>query len=59
MPQMNKGSKVTGGFCVTRKGEFSKYKRRSYCWINISKYGMIQLHQQILDFLHHSYSGTE
>ena len=70
------GSKVTGGFCVTRKGllepsklghiltdnpallnyqtaegEFVKYKGRSYCWINISENGVIQLNQQILDFL--------
>lgn len=70
------GSKVTGGFCVTRKGllepsklghiltdnpalqnyritegEFVKYKGRSYCWINISENGTIQLNQQILDFL--------
>ena len=70
------GSKVTGGFCVTRKGllepsklghiltdnpalqnyqtaegEFVKYKGRSYCWINISENGVIQLDQQILDFL--------
>lgn len=70
------GSKVTGGFCVTRKGllepsklrhiltnnpalqnyqttegEFVKYKGRSYCWINISEDGTIQLNQQILDFL--------
>lgn len=67
------GSKVTGGFCVTRKGllepsklghiltdnpalqnyqtvegEFVKYKGRSYCWINISENGIIQLNQQIL-----------
>ena len=70
------GSKVTGGFCVTRKGllepsklghiltdnptiqnyqtaagEFIKYKRRSYCWVNISENGIIQLNQQTLDFL--------
>ncbi len=70
------GSKVTGGFCVTRKGllepsklghiltdnpallnyqtaegEFVKYKGRSYCWVNISENGIIQLNQQILDFL--------
>ena len=70
------GSKVTGGFCVTRKGllepsklghiltdnpalqnyqtaegTFVKYKGRSYCWINISENGVIQLDQQILDFL--------
>ena len=70
------GSKVTGGFCVTRKGllepsklghiltdnpalqnyqtaegEFVKYKGRSYCWLNISENGIIQLNQQILDFL--------
>lgn len=71
------GSKVTGGFCVTRKGllepsklghilsdnpalqnyqttegEFIKYKGRSYCWVNISENGVIQLNQQTLDFLH-------
>ena len=70
------GSKVTGGFCVTRKGllepsklghiltdnpalqnyqtaegEFVKYKGRSYCWVNISESGVIQLSRQILDFL--------
>ena len=70
------GSKVTGGFCVTRKGlleasklghiltdnpalqnyqtsegEFIKYKGRSYCWVNISDNGVIQLNQPILDFL--------
>lgn len=70
------GSKITGGFCVTRKGllepsklghiltdnpalqnyysaegEFIKYKGRSYCWVNISKNGVIQFNQQILDFL--------
>ncbi len=70
------GSKVTGGFCVTRKGllepsklghiltdnpalqnyqiaesEFVKYKGRSYCWVNISENGVIQLNQQVLDFL--------
>ena len=70
------GSKVTGGFSVTRKGllepsklghiltdnpslktyqttegEFIKYKGRSYCWVNISENGIIQLNQQILDFL--------
>ena len=70
------GSKVTGGFCVTRKGllepsklghiltdnpallnyqtaegEFVKYKGRSYCWVNISENGVIQLNQQILNFL--------
>lgn len=70
------GSKVTGGFCVTRKGllepsklghiltdnpalqnyqtsegEFIKYKGRSYCWVNISDNGVIQLNQQVLDFL--------
>ncbi len=70
------GSKVTGGFCVTRngllepsklghiltdnpalqnyqtaEGEFVKYKGRSYCWVNISENGVIQLSRQILDFL--------
>ena len=70
------GSKVTGGFCVTRKGllepsklghiladnpalqnyqttkgEFIKYKGRSYCWVDISENGVIQLNQQMLDFL--------
>lgn len=71
------GSKITGGFCVTRRGllepsklghiltdnpalqnyqttegGFIKYKGRSYCWVNISENGVIQLNQQILDFLH-------
>lgn len=71
------GSKITGGFCVSRKGllepsklghiltdnpalqnyqttegRFVKYKGRSYCWVNISENGIIQLNQQILDFLH-------
>lgn len=71
------GSKIIGGFCVTRKGllepsklghiltdnptlqnyqttedGFVKYKGRSYCWVNISENGVIQLNQQILDFLH-------
>lgn len=70
------GSKITGGFCVTRKGllepsklkhiltdnptlqyyqtaegEFVKYKGRSYCWTNISKRGVIQFNQQMLNFL--------
>ncbi len=70
------GSKVTGGFCVTRKGllepsklghiltdnpalqnyqttegKFVKYKGRSYCWVNISEKGVIQLNQQVLNFL--------
>jgi len=33
------------------KSEFIKLKGRSYCWINISENGIIQLNQQILDFL--------
>ena len=66
------GSKVTGGFCVTRKGllepsklghiltdnpalhnyqtaegEFVKYKGQSYCWVNISENGIIQLNLKI------------
>ncbi len=70
------GSKVTGGFCVTRKGllepsklgliltdnpalqnyqtaegKFVKYKGRAYCWVNISENGVIQLNQQVLNFL--------
>lgn len=70
------GSKVTGGFCVTRKelletsklkhiltdnpslqnyqtteGEFIPYKGRSYCWINISENGIIQLNHKMLNFL--------
>lgn len=70
------GSKVTGGFCVTRKGllepsklghilthnpallkyrtaesEFVPYKGRSYCWINISENGVIQLTQEMMNFL--------
>ena len=35
----------------TAEGEFVKYKGRSYCWVNISENGVIQLNQQILDFL--------
>lgn len=71
------GSKITGGFCVTRKGllepsklghiltdnpalqnyqategEFIRYKGRSYCWVNISESGVIQLSRQMSDFLH-------
>lgn len=70
------GSKVTGGFCVTRKGllepsklghiltdnpalqnyqtpegKFIQYKGRSYCWINISDSGIIQLNPNIIKFL--------
>ena len=66
------GSKVTGGFCVTRKGLLEPSKLghiltdnpalqnyqtaegefvKSYCWVNISENGIIQLNQQILDFL--------
>ena len=70
------GSKITGGFCVTRKGlmepsklghilsdnpalqnyqtpegDFIKYKGRSYCWVNISGTGVIQLNQKMVNFL--------
>lgn len=70
------GSKVTGGFCVTRKGllEFSKlghiltdnpallnyqtaeseflpYKGRSYCWVSISEDAIIQLTDEMMNFL--------
>ena len=70
------GSKVTGGFCVTRKGllepsklghilsdnpplknylteegEFVSYKGRSYCWVNISEDGVIQVNQKMMDLL--------
>lgn len=70
------GSKITGGFCVTRKGllepsklghilsdnpalknyqtaerEFVRYKGRSYCWVNISEDGVIQLDQKMMDLL--------
>ena len=70
------GSKVTGGFCVTKKGllkpsklghiltdnpslqsyqtaegEFVPYKGRSYCWVNISENGVIQLTKEMMDFL--------
>lgn len=70
------GSKVTGGFCVTRKGllepsklghiltdnpallnyrttegEFVPYKGRSYCWVNISENGVIQLTHEMMNFL--------
>ncbi len=33
------------------EGKFIKYKGRSYCWTNISENGVIQLNQQILNFL--------
>lgn len=70
------GSKITGGFCVTRKelltssklghiltdnpslqnyqaaeGEFIQYKGRSYCWVNISNTGIIQLNSDMMKFL--------
>ena len=70
------GSKITGGFCVTRKGllessklrhiltdnpalqnyqttegEFIKYKGRSYCWVNISENGIIELNREMMNFL--------
>lgn len=70
------GSKITGGFCVTRKGllepsklghiltdnptlqnyqttegEFVPYRGRSYCWVNISENGVIQLTKEMMDFL--------
>ena len=70
------GSKVTGGFCVTKKGllepsklghiltdnpallnyrtaegEFVPYKGRSYCWVNISENGVIQLSHEMMNFL--------
>lgn len=70
------GSKVTGGFCVTRKGllepsklghiltdnpallnyqtaegEFISYKGRSYCWVGISGHGIIQLTDEMMNFL--------
>ena len=35
----------------TAKSELIKLKGRSYCWVNISENGIIQLNQQILDFL--------
>ena len=35
----------------TVEGEFIKYKGCSYCWVNISENGIIQLNQQTLDFL--------
>ena len=70
------GSKITGGFCVTRRGllessklrhiltdnptlqnyqttegEFIKYKGRSYCWVNISENGIIELNREMMNFL--------
>ncbi len=70
------GSKITGGFCVTRKGllepsklghiltdnpalqnyqntegEFIRYKGRSYCWVSITDTGVIQLSQEMMNFL--------
>lgn len=35
----------------TIEGECIKYKRQSYCWVNIPENGIIQLNQQILGFL--------
>ena len=35
----------------TTEGEFIKCKGRSYCWVNIAENGVIQLNQQLLDFL--------
>ena len=35
----------------TSEGEFIKYKGRSYCWVSISRTGIIQLNQNIIDFL--------
>lgn len=71
------GSKITGGFCVTRRGllepsklghiltdnpalqnyqttegGLSNTKDGHIVWVNISENGVIQLNQQILDFLH-------
>lgn len=70
------GSKITGGFCVTRRGllessrlrhiltdnptlqnyqttegEFIKYKGRSYCRVNISENGIIELNREMMNFL--------
>ncbi len=36
---------------ATAERSFIKYKGQSYCWVNISKNGIIQLNQQTLDFL--------
>lgn len=35
----------------TSEGESIKYKGRSYCWVSISRTGIIQLNQNIIDFL--------
>lgn len=35
----------------TKEGEFIQYKGRSYCWINISNNGVIQLTKEIMEFL--------
>lgn len=35
----------------TSEGEFIKYKGRSYCWVSISRTGIIQLNQNIINFL--------
>lgn len=70
------GSKITGGFCVTRKGllapsklghilmdnpalqnyqtkegEWIQYKGRFYCWVTITKTGILQFNQEMLKFL--------
>lgn len=70
------GSKITGGFCVTRKGllapsklghilaetpellnytcergQFLKYKGRSYCWVDVANDGKIILSKGMMDFL--------
>lgn len=35
----------------TPEGKFIQYKGRSYCWINISDSGIIQLNPNIIKFL--------
>lgn len=35
----------------TEEGEFVPYKGRSYCWVNISEHGTIQLTDEMMSFL--------
>ena len=54
------GSKITGGFCVTRKGLLHPSKLGHilddtppllYCWVEISQEGQILLTKKMMDFL--------
>lgn len=35
----------------TTEGKFIPYKGRSYCWVTVSNTGVIQLNQNIIEFL--------